>query len=42
MLMAFLPQFRQSFNDLPDEELDKILHTIKQHLDYIENGTVIE
>jgi len=38
MVTAFMPQCRQSLTNIPDEEIEKVISVIRNHLDYIENG----
>lgn len=38
MITAFLPQFRASFENLPESDLDSLIEKVRVKLDYIEGG----
>ena len=42
MLSLLIPQFQHSFEELPEEELDRIIDIVKGKIAYIEDGTNAE
>lgn len=38
LLMAFLPQFRESFSKVSEEDIDKILGIVEEKIQYIKEG----
>ena len=38
MVTAFMPQCRQSLTNIPDEDIDRLIGVVRDHIDYIENG----
>ena len=38
LLMAFLPQFRQSFKSVTEEQIDHVIEVIEKQIAYIKEG----
>ena len=42
MCMGFMPQCRRLLTDIPDEEIDRLIQNIREKLDYVSGGDLIE